>query len=67
MNILRQTPFPLEVSYSDLDASTDYILEIYDDHTNLILSEVVTSSGSGVIEFELPQGFEKFEIGRAHV
>ena len=61
MNILRQTPFPLEVSYSDLDASTDYILEIYDDHTNLILSEVVTSSGSGVINFELPQGFEKFD------
>lgn len=61
MNILRQPPFPLEVSYSDLEVSTDYILEIYDDHTNLIVSEVVSSNGSGVIDFELPQGFEKFD------
>lgn len=61
MNILRQPPFPIEVSYSDLDASTDYILEIYDDHTNLIVSEVVSSNGSGIVDFELPQGFEKFD------
>lgn len=61
MNILRQPPFPLEVSYSDLNPLTDYILEIYDDHTNVILSESVTSDSSGVIDFELPSGFEQFD------
>jgi hypothetical protein len=61
MNILRQPPFPLEVSYSDLEVSTDYILEIYDDHTNLIISEVVPSNASGEIDYELPSGFEKFD------
>ena len=61
MNILRQPPFPLEASYSDLEVSTDYILEIYDDHTNLIVSEVVTSNASGEIDYELPSGFEKFD------
>lgn len=61
MNILRQPPFPLEVSYSELEESTDYILEIYDDHTNLVISEVVTSNGSGEINYQLPQEFEKFD------
>ena len=61
MNILRQTPFPLQVSYSELESSTDYILEIYDDHTNLIISEVVSSSSLGEINYQLPQEFEKFD------
>jgi hypothetical protein len=61
MNILRQPPFPIEVSYSDLEPSTDYILEIYDDHSKLIISELVESDGSGDINFELPSGFEKFD------
>ena len=57
MNILRQTPFPLEVSYSDLEPSTDYILEIYDDHSRVIVSELIESDGSGDITFELQSGF----------
>jgi hypothetical protein len=61
MNILRQTPFPLEVSYSDLTPNTDYALEIYDDHTELQLSVTVTSDGSGVISYELPTVFEKYD------
>lgn len=61
MNILRQPPFPIEVSYSDLSVSTDYILEIYTDHSDVIVSETVTSNGSGIIEFTLPQGFEQFD------
>ena len=61
MNILRQLPFPFTVSYPDLDVSEDYILEIYDDHTGLIISEEVTSDGSGVVEFVLPTAFEKFD------
>lgn len=61
MNILRQTPFPLEVSYSDLTPDTDYALEIYDDHTELQLSVTVTSNGSGVVSYELPTVFEKYD------
>lgn len=61
MNILRQLPFPLEISYSDLAVSTDFILEIYDDHSGLIITETVTSNGSGVVDFVLPTGFEKFD------
>lgn len=61
MNILRQTPFPLTVSYSGLDANTDYALEIYDDHTALELSVVVTSNGSGVVSYELPTIYQKYD------
>ena len=61
MDILRQPPFPIEVSYSDLDPDTEYLLEIYDDHTNTILSEVVESDGSGRVEYSLPTNFEKFD------
>lgn len=61
MDILRQTPFPLEISYDGLDPSTDYIVEIYDDHTNTIISEVVETNAYGVITYELPTNFEKYD------
>jgi hypothetical protein len=61
MNILRQPPFPLEVSYDGLQPNTDYALEIYDDHTFLQLSVTVTSDGSGVISYQLPNDFEKYD------
>lgn len=59
MDILRQPPFPLGVQYDGLETDTEYVLEIYDDHTNTILSEVVESDGSGVISYNLPTDFEK--------
>jgi hypothetical protein len=61
MNILRQTPFPLEVSYDGLMPSTDYALEIYDDHTELKLSVMVSSDSNGVVSYELPTTFEKYD------
>lgn len=61
MNILRQPPFPLSVSYDGLDPSTEYALEIYDDHTNLELSVTITTDASGVVEYDLPSNFEKFD------
>lgn len=61
MNILRQTPFPLQVSYDGLIPSTDYALEIYDDHTDLELSVTVTSNSDGVVLYELPTTFEKYD------
>lgn len=61
MDILRQPPFPIEVSYSDLDPDTEYLLEIYDDHTNVVISSSVTSDGSGVVTYQLDSDFEKFD------
>lgn len=61
MNILRQPPFPLEVSYDGLTPTTDYALEIYDDHTELQLSVTVTSDPNGVVSYELPTIFEKYD------
>lgn len=61
MDILRQTPFPFEISYTDLDPNTDYLLEIHDDRTETIISEGVTSNGSGVVEYTLSGDFEKFD------
>jgi hypothetical protein len=61
MDILRQTPFPLEVSYSDLDPDTEYLLEIHDDRTEIIVQESVVSNGSGTITYALTGDFEKFD------
>ena len=61
MNILRQPPFPLEVSYDGLTPSTEYALEVYDDHTDLELSVTVTSDSNGVVSYELPTVFEKYD------
>jgi hypothetical protein len=49
------------VSYDGLTPSTDYALEIYDDHTFLVLSVTVTSDSSGVVLYELPTTFEKYD------
>lgn len=61
MDILRQPPFPLQVQYDGLDPDTEFLLEIYDDHANTILSEVVESDGSGVISYDLTGDFEKYD------
>ena len=61
MNILRQPTFPLVASYTGLTASTGYIVEIYDDHTELIVSETVTSTAAGVINYTIPNYFEKYD------
>jgi hypothetical protein len=61
MNIFRQPPFPLEIFYEELDSNTDYLLEIYDDHTFLKISETVTSDVNGEITYELPSYFEKYD------
>lgn len=61
MDILRQPPFPILVSYSDLDPDTEYLLEIYDDHANTVVSASVLSDGSGIVEYELDKDFERFD------
>lgn len=61
MYILRQPPFPISVTYNGLSNSTQYIMEIYDDYGELVVSYNVTSSGSGVITKQLDSDFEKFD------
>lgn len=61
MNLLRQTPFPLTVSYSGLTATTDYNMRIYSDNSTLLYSYDVTSDGNGVVSKDLDQYFEKFD------
>lgn len=61
MNILRQAPFPLTISYTDLDVSTDYVIQIHDDHSKMLVSETVTSDSLGTVEYELDSSFSKFD------
>jgi hypothetical protein len=61
MNILRQPPFPIQLPYEDLTADETYILEIYNDHSELIVSEQVTASDLGMVSYTLPRYFEKYD------
>lgn len=62
MNILRQPPFPLEVSYSVPESSTTYLVEIYSDKSFLLHSfENVESNSQGEITLELPVYFSRFD------
>lgn len=61
MIILRQPPFPLEVSYSGLDPDTNYLMEIYDNKSRLIESIDVISDGTGVVAQELSVLFTRFD------
>ena len=61
MNLLRQPPFPLTITYDGLDTNTEYALEIYDDHAFLKLSVTVTSNSLGEITYDLPSDFEKYD------
>lgn len=61
MNLLRQPPFPLSVTYEGLDPSTDYLMEIYNDKSVLLFSLDVSSDGDGVVTEELPLFFTKYD------
>ena len=61
MNLLRQTPFPLEISYTGLTPSHNFLMQIFDDKALLLFSFDVVSNEEGHIEQELPKYFEKFD------
>lgn len=61
MEILRQPPFPLSVTYTVPDPLTPYILEIYDDRGGLLVSYEVTSNAQSVVTKDLPLDFNKFD------
>jgi hypothetical protein len=59
--ILRQTPFPLSVEYSGLDPEEDFLLQIYNDKSQLMYSFDIVSDSNGNISQELPKYFSKFD------
>jgi hypothetical protein len=62
MNILRLPPYPLSVTYSVPEASTDYILLIKDSDRDIVrVEEVLESSAGSKIAFELPSYFSKYD------
>jgi hypothetical protein len=62
MNILRLPPYPLSVTYSVPEASTDYILLIKDSDRDIVrVEEVLESSAGSKITFELPAYFSKYD------
>lgn len=62
MNILRLPPYPLSVTYTVPDASTDYIVVIKDSDRDIVrLEEVVESNTGAKVVFELPEYFSKYD------
>lgn len=62
MYILRKPPYPLSVSYTVPDASTDYVIVIKDsDRDEEILREEVESSANATVDYDLPESFSKYD------
>jgi hypothetical protein len=62
MNLLRQPPFPLEVSYLVPNEETEYLVQIYSDKAVLLYSfEDVLSDSEKNISIVLPEYFTKFD------
>jgi hypothetical protein len=61
MIFLRQTPFPLELSYEGLEPEKEYSVEIYNDNSFRIASYLVESDANGRIKKDLDKYFEKFD------
>jgi hypothetical protein len=61
MNILRQPPFPLSVTYDGLTPEETYLMQIYNDHTALMDEIDVVADSSGVVTQDLPVGYSKYD------
>jgi hypothetical protein len=61
MDLLRQPPFPLEVTYSDLNSSEEYLLQIYSDKSRLMHSINLMSDEDGEIIYSLPEYYARFD------
>jgi hypothetical protein len=59
--ILRQTPFPLVIEYSGLDPEEDFLVQIYNDKSQLMYSFDAVSDSFGNVSQELPKYFSKFD------
>lgn len=61
MEITRLAPFPLNLSYSGLTPSTDYVVAIMTDFAGDLVEIPVSSDGSGVISTPLPDFFSRYD------
>ena len=61
MNILRLPPYPLSVTYTVPDASTDYIIVIEDVADLTEIEESVTSTANSQIVYSLTGDFVKYD------
>jgi len=62
MELLRVTPYPLEISYTVTAASTSHYLVIStNDRYEEIVDAAVTSNASSVITYTLPDDFYKYD------
>jgi hypothetical protein len=61
MNILRLPPYPLSVTYTVPDASTDYIIVIEDVADLTEIEESITSNANSKITYSLTGDFVKYD------
>jgi hypothetical protein len=61
MNILRLPPYPLSVTYTVPDASTDYIIVIEDVADLTEIEASVTSTANSQIVYSLTGDFVKYD------
>jgi hypothetical protein len=62
MNLLRQPPFPLEVSYLVPNEETEYLVQIYSDKAVLLYSfEDIVSDNEKNVSIVLPEYFSRFD------
>ena len=61
MEITRLQPFPLTFTHEGFDPNTAYVLDILDDHNNLLNEILVESDGSGTITVTLPDYYSRYD------
>jgi hypothetical protein len=61
MEIARLEPFPLVITYSDLENDSEYNVVISDDHSNVLENITATSDGSGNLAVTLTDYFSKYD------
>ena len=62
MQILRQPPYPISITYSGLEPTTDFVLLIKTtDQDETLLDTSVTTNSSGSFTYELPDSFTLYD------
>ena len=61
MQILRQPPYPLSVTYTVPDASSDYIVVIQNVSQQTEIETAVSSNGSSKIVYSLTEDFVRYD------
>lgn len=61
MEITRLQPFPLVFRVEELEADTDYVVCMLDDHATDLSETSVTADSEGIIEFDLPDYYSRYD------